>query len=102
MFKKVRIAILLFILFLVGANAYLTQQRITDWDQFLSVVIYPINADKGEFTADYISSLTPDVFRPIERFMQAEAAGYNIPIEDPVSMDLAPEVNSLPPSPPFA
>jgi hypothetical protein len=101
MFKKIRIAILLFILFLVGANAYLTQQRITDWDQSLEVVIYPINADKRPFTADYIASLTPDVFKPIERFMQTERLQYNLMLSEPVILNLAPEINSLPPAPPF-
>ena len=72
MFKKIRIAILLFILFLVGANAYLTQQRITDWDQSLAVAIYPINADGSPFTEDYITSLAPEVFKPVEQFLQNE------------------------------
>ena len=54
MFKKIRIAILLFILFLVGANAYLTHERTTDWDQSLSIVIYPINADGS--VSDFVVS----------------------------------------------
>jgi hypothetical protein len=101
MFKKIRIAILLFILFLVGANAYLTQQRITDWDQSLEVVIYPINADRSPFTADYIASLTPDVFKPIEQFMQTEGLQYNLMLSEPVILSLAPEITALPPAPPF-
>jgi hypothetical protein len=100
MFKKIRIAILLFILFLVGANAYLTQQRITDWDQSLAVVIYPINADGSPFTADYIASLTPDVFKPVEQFLHNEGQQYNLELADPAILDLAPEINTLPPSPP--
>ena len=101
MFKRIRIAILLFILFLVGANAYLTQQRITDWDQSLEVVIYPINADRSPFAADYIASLTPDVFKPIAQFMQTEGLQYNLMLSEPVILNLAPEINTLPPAPPF-
>ena len=101
MFKKIRIAILLFILFLVGANAYLTQQRITDWDQSLEVVIYPINADGSPNTSNYIASLDLDIFRPIEQFFQTEGTQYNLELADPVIMDLAPEIKNLPPSPPF-
>jgi len=101
MFKKIRIAILLFILFLVGGNAYLTQQRTTDWDQSLEVVIYPINADGNSFAAEYIASLTPDVFKPIEQFMQSEGLQYNLALSEPVTLNLAPEINSLPPAPPF-
>lgn len=101
MFKKIRIAILLFILFLVGANAYLTQQRITDWDQSLAVAIYPINADGSPFTADYITSLAPEVFKPVEQFLQNEGKQYSLELADPAILDLAPEINTLPPSPPI-
>ena len=101
MFKKIRIAILLFILFLVGGNAYLTQQRVTDWNQSLEVAIYPINADVSSFAAEYIASLTPDVFKPIEQFMQTAGLQYNLVLSEPVTLNLAPEINSLPPAPPF-
>ena len=101
MFKKIRVAILLFILFLVGGNAYLTKQRTTDWDQSLAVVIYPINADGSPFTANYVASLTLDVFKPVEQFLQTEGIRFNLELDDPVIMDLAPEIKTLPPSPPF-
>jgi hypothetical protein len=101
MFKKIRIAILLFILFLVGANAYLTHERTTDWDQSLSIVIYPINADDSPFTAEYIARLKNDDFKPIARFMQNEGLRHNLSLIDPVLLDVAPEINTLPPTPPF-
>jgi len=100
MFKKIRIAILLFILFLVGADRYLTHMRTTDWDQSLSIVIYPINADNSPLTADYIDRLTGDDFKQIARFMQSEGSRYNIGLADPVLMDMAPEISTLPPLPP--
>ena len=101
MFRKFRITILLFILFLVGANAYLTHERTTDWDQSLSIVIYPINADGSPFTADYITRLTKDDFTPVEHFMQKEGLRYNLSLVDPVLLDMAPEISTLPPEPPF-
>jgi len=101
MFKKIRIAILLFILFLVGGNAYLTHLRTTDWDQSLVAVIYPINADGSPFTANYVATLTPDVFKPVELFLQTEGLQYNLELADPLIMDLAPEIKTLPPSPPL-
>jgi len=100
-FKIIRIAILLFVFFLVGANAYLTQLRSTDWDQPLEVVIYPINGDHSPAAASYIASLTRDTFRPIEQFMQSEAKRYDLSIADPVLFELAPEVGALPPPAPF-
>lgn len=101
MFKKIRITVLLFILFLVGANSYLTHVRITDWDQSLSIVIYPINADASPITAKYIAWLSNDDFRPIARFMQNEGLRYNLELVDPVILDMAPEISTLPPEPPF-
>ena len=101
MFKKIRIAILLFILFLVGSNSYLTHVRTTDWDQPLAIIIYPINADAAPETAAYIGSLAKEDFRSIEQFFQNEAQRYNLSLIDPVLIDLAPEVKALPPSPPF-
>lgn len=101
MFKKIRIAILLFILFLVGANSYLTHVRTTDWDQSLAIIIYPINADADPNTAAYIASLRKENFSPIEQFFQREAQRYNLSLVDPVLIDLAPEVKVLPPLPPF-
>ena len=101
MFKKIRIAFLLFILFLIGGNAYLTQLRITDWDQSLATVIYPLNADDSSFTANYIASLDLDAFKPIEQFLQTEGQRFNLELIDPVNIDLAPEIKTLPPPPPF-
>jgi len=85
----------------VGANAYLTHERTTDWDQSLAVVIYPINGDGSTFTADYIAGLTPDDFKPIEQFMQNEGERHNLSLNDPVLLDMAPPVSVLPPTPPF-
>jgi len=101
MFRKIRIAILLFILFLVGANSYLTHARTTDWDQSLSIVIYPINADDSSFTADYIARLTNDDFKAIARFMGNEGLRHKLSLDDPVLLEMAPAVSALPPEPPF-
>jgi hypothetical protein len=101
MFKKIRIAILLFILFLVGANAYLTKLRSTDWDQSLAVVIYPVNGDNSPAAAKYINTLERETFRPIEQFVQIEGESYGLSLTDPVLFELAPEVGTLPPPAPF-
>ena len=101
MFKKIRIFLLLFILFLVGATAYLTHERTTDWDQSLSIIIYPINADGGAVTTEDISKLATDEFKPIARFMQSEGLRYNLSLVDPVLLDMAPEISTLPPETPF-
>ena len=45
MFKKIRIAILLYVLFMVAVGTWLTRVRSTDWNNSLWVKIYPINGD---------------------------------------------------------
>ena len=101
MFKTVRIGVLLLVLVIVAGNAWLTGLRITDWDIPLEVVIYPVNGDGSEETAAYIDGLEVDIFRQVARYLASEGAGYQIELLNPVTIELAPEVVSLPPSAPF-
>ena len=102
MFKKIRISVLLFILFLVGAKAYLTHERIIAWERPLSMVIYPINADGSPFAADYINRLGRDDFKPVADFMQTEGLRYNAAFAEPLVIpELAPQIGTQPPAPPF-
>lgn len=99
-FKQLRILFLLFVLFIVAIDTYLTRIRSTDWDMPLRVVVYPINGDGSEVSAHYIDQLTIEPFKDIEVFMQDEAAQYQLPIQQPVLMKLAHPVNEIPPKPP--
>ncbi|MEN8135089.1 MAG: hypothetical protein ABFS18_06075 [Thermodesulfobacteriota bacterium] len=101
MFKKIRITILLVILVIVAGNAWLTALRTTDWDVFLSVVVYPVNGDGNEKTSSYIASLDQEVFKPVADIMASEGKRYQLELSEPVHVDLAPEVTQLPPSAPF-
>lgn len=101
MLKKIRIAILLFVLFLVGADSYLTQQRLTGWKKPLAVVIYPVNGDSSAASSDYIARLRRDDLTGIARFLEDEGERYRQKAVPPVLFDVAPEVSQLPPEPPF-
>lgn len=101
MLKKIRIATLLFILFLVGADSYLTQRRLTGWEQPLAVVIYPINGDSSPASSDYIARLRRDDLTGIGHFLEGEGQRYRQKAIPPVLLDIAPEVTQLPPEPPF-
>ena len=100
MFKTIRIVVLLFILLIVGLNTYLSGTRANSWDSTLWVGIYPINADGSEAVDQYIRRLDEDAYLPIADFMATEAQRYELPLADPARLLLAPEVPSLPPSPP--
>ena len=101
MFRTLRIVVLLAILVLVAASAWLTKQRTTSWQQPLRVAIYPINADRSEASARYIGELKLDAFDPVAEFMRREAARYALTLKTPVEMFLAPRIERVPPPPPF-
>ncbi|MBU0482162.1 MAG: hypothetical protein KKG47_13785 [Proteobacteria bacterium] len=101
MFKAVRIGVLLVILVIVAGNAWLTKQRSASWDIPLEVVIYPVNGDNSQAADDYISGLDPDVFQPVERYMADEGKRFGITLDRPVTVEIAPRVDSLPPAAPF-
>ena len=99
-FKKLRIAILLIILIIVGLNEYFSNKNISSWKKTLKIVIYPINRDNSDEAADYIESLQKQVFQPIEYFMQEEAELCDLDLQKPVAIEVAPEIPRPPPKPP--
>jgi hypothetical protein len=99
-FRKFRILILLFVLFVVAGDAYLTKLRSTDWDRPLTVVVYPINGDGSTASAEYIDELTREDFSAIERFFTEEARHYELPLTKPMELRLAPMLGEKPPRAP--
>jgi len=99
-FRTVRITLLLVVLFFVGMNTWLTQLRSTDWNDTLWMAVYPVNGDGSQITRRYIETLTPESFDSIETFLSDEAKRYQVDIGEPVTVRLAPTVNSRPPMPP--
>ncbi len=100
LFRFFRISILLTILVIVAGSTWLTKLRTTDWDSPLWVAIYPINADGSEATHRYIQTLGKSSFATIEQFFSDEAAGWEVPIRKPVSIQVAPAIDDLPPRAP--
>jgi hypothetical protein len=98
MLKAIRIAILLFILFMVAAGTWLTEARSTDWNNSLWVKIYPINGDGSAESDDYISRLTTATFEGIEQFAAREVKRYGHNLARPVRIELGPRIRKQPPS----
>jgi hypothetical protein len=98
MFKTIRIGILLFILFLVAANTWLTQSRSTDWNNSLWVKIYPINADGSDASSRYIETLEAEHFADIEEFISREAQRYGKPVNRPLRIELGFPIREQPPT----
>ena len=97
MFKVFRITVLLFILFFVAVNTWLTMARSTDWNNSLWVKIYPINADGSGASDKYISTLNTDDFSAIESFVAREAERYGKTITRPVRIELGQPIDGQPP-----
>ena len=102
MFRRFRIAMLLYILILVGGGAWLTSRDSTDWEEPLWVLVYPINADHSKASDSYIRILEPDRFTAIERFFSQQGRAYGLDLEQPVTIRVATPLFTLPPSPPRA
>lgn len=100
LFRKLRIAALMVVLIVVAGQTWLAKARTTDWDETLTVGIYPINADDSPAAERYIQALQPRTFAPIEDFFQSEASRHELLLDDPFQIRLAPEVRRLPPFPP--
>ncbi|NTV15077.1 MAG: hypothetical protein HGA96_14290 [Desulfobulbaceae bacterium] len=100
MFKTIRIASLLLILVLVALTTWLTKLRTTSWQVPLLAVVYPVNADGSEVAARYIAGLTAEDFHPVADFLAQEGHRHGLTLANPLRVELADQVSSLPPEAP--
>ena len=97
MWRNLRIATLLLVLGAVAIQAWLDVRQTRSWRNALWVGVFPINADGSAAATDYIHSLTPAEFTPVEDFFSREAHRYGVGLEQPVRVELYPECHELPP-----
>lgn len=100
MFKTLRIALLLFVLFNVAAAAWLTRARAAAWNVPLRVAVFPVAADTSAVTASYIRRLDRERLAPIEDFFREEAARHGLTLSTPVEVHVGREPEVAPPAPP--
>jgi hypothetical protein len=98
--RKLRILLLLTVLFVVAMNSWLSRLRNTDWHSPLWVALYPINGDGTAASSDFIHRLREEDFAVVERFFAEQAERYGLTNDRPVTFKLAPQVKALPPTPP--
>lgn len=97
MFKKLRIVILLVILFGVALDAARNHFAFTDWDRPYWVTLYPINADGSAASSDFIAKLTTDQFSAITSFLNHEARRHGQTFNQSVHLRIGPQLHQLPP-----
>ena len=97
MFKKIRVAILMFILLFVAVGEFLAQRRSTDWDDTLWVDVYLVNGDHLDSTQRYVDSIDAKEFDGVTEFFAAEAKRYGVTIEQPFRLNVVGQYrNDLP------
>jgi hypothetical protein len=95
--KVIRISVLLLVLAVVTANAWLDRINTTSWDESLWVGIFPMNADGSAAADRYVRSLTPEDFAGLEAFFAEETGRYGMTVDRPVRVELYPSPGELPP-----
>jgi hypothetical protein len=95
--RKVRIALLLFVLLAVAGQQWIDREKSTSWDRPLWIGIYPMNGDGSEVAERYVRNLDARAFAQIERFFAEEGKHYELSASEPVHIELYPVSNQLPP-----
>ncbi|MGV6818709.1 MAG: hypothetical protein ACWA44_15745 [Thiotrichales bacterium] len=98
MWRKIRISILATLLLFVSGKTYLDQLDATDWKEPLDVVVYPISSGDSAATEQYVNSLTAADFASITDFIRAQADHYEVNINDPMRVRIAPPSDVQPPA----
>jgi hypothetical protein len=95
--RKIRIGILLFFLALAAWNHWYDRLSTTDWDETLTVGIFPIAEDTDRTTAGYIAGLGNADVSDLEAFLNEEAAEYGVGISRAFALQVYPPVREAPP-----
>jgi hypothetical protein len=89
--------LLLLVLLVVAVQQWIDRESSTSWDRPLWIGIYPMNGDGSEAAERYVRSLESRAFAGIERFFEAEGERYDIPVTQPVHIELYPVSEKPPP-----
>ena len=92
MWRNIRIAILLLILGIAAWSNWYDRLSTTDWDDTLSIGVFPVDDAGNPVVADYVARLTNGDVADIEHFLDREAKRYGIGIARPVSATAAEDI----------
>lgn len=95
---KVRLALLLLVLFFVALGAWLDRARSRDWDDTLRITVYPLAQTPDPAVSAYVRALVATDFAAIEEFFAEEAAGYGVQLDQPVRVRVSHAAQVPPPA----
>jgi hypothetical protein len=82
-FRRFRIAVLLYVLLFVAVAQFFLSRQMKDWDAPLWVDIYTVAGDDREATRRYLDMLDGAEFKDAEAFLTREARRYGVGLEQP-------------------
>jgi len=91
MFRRLRIAVLLYILAFIAVAQFLTTRRSTSWDAPLWINVYTVDGDDRSVTRSYIDNLSSTEFRDVETFLAAEARRHGVRLDQPFRLRIVGE-----------
>lgn len=98
MFRRLRIAVLLYVLVFVAAAQFLAARRSTDWDDTLWVNVYPVAAAGAQAARAHVDMLSGAEFKDVERFFSEQARVRGLPLETPFKLNVSTVATAPPPS----
>lgn len=92
-----RIGALLTVLIIVAASSWLTERRLASWERPVWVVVYPLAADDGADTREFVRRVDEDYFSDIDAFFKSQSVLYGIDLTPVIQVQVAPISDNLPP-----
>ncbi len=99
-FRRIRIVVLLGLLFATASLTWLEQYIARGWKGPLVVELVPINGDRSAAAAETIAALKADDFSDIGDFLEREAARYGVQSGTALKLTVEPALAAHPPAPP--
>jgi hypothetical protein len=90
MWKRFRIALLLYVLAFVAIGQWLTAERSTSWQSPLWINVYPVAGDDDASTSTYVDNVAAVEFNGLEDFFADEAKRYGVALDRPMRIAVMP------------
>jgi hypothetical protein len=84
--KRLRIAVLLYLLLFIGATQYFMGRHATDWDAPLWVDVYLVAGDAHPATRRYLDVVSRQEFADVEEFLASEGKRYGLSLAQPFKL----------------